>query len=188
MKQVSLLRGINVSGHKKIKMAALKALYEQLGFTQVVTYIQSGNVVFETSLRSRRNLQAKIAQGIAAEFGFSVPVVLRTGSELGRIVAECPFGNIDLASEGSRVGVAFLATTPAPEHVAQIQRFVTAPEELVICGQEIYLRCPDGFGQSKLNNAFLERQLKVTATARNWKTVHKLLALTEEKGSPASGV
>ncbi len=179
MKQVSLLRGINVSGHKKIKMADLKALYEKLGFKRVATYIQSGNVVFETTLRSRRNLQAKIEKGIATEFGFDVPVVLRTRNELGRIIADCPFGNVDLATEGSRVAVVFLSDTPAPEQVAEVQRFVNAPEELVIAGQDAYLRSPGGFGKSKLTNTFLERKLKVTSTARNWKTVHKLHEMSE---------
>ncbi len=178
MKHLSLLRGINVGGRNKIRMADLKSLYERLGFGSVETYIQSGNVIFETKDRSRSGLKEKIEEAIVETFGFPVPVELRTHQELGDVIANCPFGAINPAADGTRVLVTFLAERPAADRISAIRQYVAAPEELVVNGREVYLRCPGGYGNSKLNNTFLERNLGVAATTRNWKSVHKLHALT----------
>lgn len=179
MKMISLLRGINVSGQKRILMADLKRLYEGLGFTQVTTYIQSGNVVFETSDRRQKHLQNSIQSAIAAEYGFDVPVELRSRRDLQQVIANCPFIDIDLVAEGSRVAVAFLGDQPAASAVAALDQHVHPPEKLVVMGREIYLHCPDGFGRTKLTNQMIEKKLGTVATARNWKTVLKLRELSD---------
>ncbi|MDX2474592.1 MAG: DUF1697 domain-containing protein [Candidatus Krumholzibacteria bacterium] len=178
MKMISLLRGINVSGQKKILMADLKRLYEGLGFTQVTTYIQSGNVVFETSDRRRKHLQNSIQSAIAAKYGFDVPVELRSRRDLQQVIANCPFAEVDLVAEGSRVAVVFLGDQPAASAVAKLAQHVHPPEKLVVMGREVYLHCPDGFGRTKLTNQMIEKKLGTVATARNWKTVLKLCELS----------
>ena len=96
MKYISILRGINGSGQKKIKMVNLKSLYESLGFHNVVTYIQSGNVIFETSCESKSNLKRLIEQAIEKKYMFNMPVELRTNREIAEIIENYPFGNMDL--------------------------------------------------------------------------------------------
>lgn len=175
MKYVSFLRGINVSGQKKIKMADLKALYEAQGFKNVVTYIQSGNVVFETGIK---NIKTRIEKAIEDKYDFHVPIEIRTSQELKAIIKNCPFGHLDLQEYGSRIGVTFLSAKPSKDRIADLQNHVFPPEELKVLGKEAYLFCPNGFGKTKLTNALLERKLGVKATARNLKTVHKLYDLS----------
>jgi uncharacterized protein (DUF1697 family) len=178
MKIVSLLRGINVSGQKIIRMADLRALYEGLGLGQVATYIQSGNVVFESSETDRDFLQKKIQDGISDAYGFTVPVELRSHQELMDVVADCPFGEVDPAVDGAKVAVVFLSAEPSAAQVATLGKYVNPPDELVHRGREIYLRCPGGFGKTKLTNTLLEKKLGVAATSRNWRSVRKLCEMS----------
>lgn len=178
VKYISILRGINVSGHKKIKMADLKSLYELLGFQNVLTYIQSGNVIFDTEAKSKTDLKARIEKAIEEKYGFHVPVVIRTDLEIANIVKNNPLGPINLAKDGSKVLVTLLSSKPAKNKIHDIQKTVAAPEELVVKGEEAYLHCPNGYGRSKLSNNFIERILGVEATTRNLKTVHKLHELS----------
>lgn len=178
-KYISILRGINVSGKKKIKMADLTVLYEQLGFQDVVTYIQSGNVVFKTAVNNQTELITMIEQAIEAQYGFQVPVQIRTHQEMQAVVDNCPFGSLDLVENGTKVLVTFLASMPSAEKVEAMLDYVIAPEELIVRGREIYLHCPNGYGRTKLSNQFIERKLKVLATTRNWRSVQKLVALSE---------
>ncbi len=178
MKMVSLLRGINVGGHKKIRMADLRSLYEDLGHGQVASYIQSGNVVFETSDRSRDRVRRGIQDAIADRFGFDVPVELRSHRELDAILKNSPFGKVDLATEGALIGVAFLAARPADARIADLYQIVRAPEEVAVVGKDVYLRYPHGFGRAKLTHTHIESKLGTAATTRNWKTVQKLWELS----------
>ena len=174
-----MLRGINVSGQKKVKMDDLRALYESLGLQNVITYIQSGNVIFECRNTNKTELKQKIEKSIEEKYEFKVPVEIRTDRELENILNNSPFGHIELAEEGTQFLVTFLSTIPSESKVSEIQHFVAAPEQLFICGQEIYLHCPNGYGKSKLSNSFLENKLGIKATTRNWKTVNKLYELTK---------
>jgi uncharacterized protein (DUF1697 family) len=176
-KYISILRGINVSGQKKIKMADLKSLYELLGFQSVVTYIQSGNVIFDTS-KNRGDLKVIIEKAIEEKYKFHVPVELRTNHEIENIISNCPFGSVNLAEDGTKVLVTFLSSEPQEGMALDIQKNVVAPEKLVIRGKEVYLYCPNGYGKSKLSNTFLEKKLNVEATTRNWKSVYKLHKLS----------
>ena len=178
MKIVSLLRGINVSGQKIIRMADLRVLYEGLGLGQVATYIQSGNVVFESSETDREFLQRKIQDGISAAYDFTVPVELRSHQELMDVVANSPFGEIDPAVDGAKVAVIFLSVEPSAARMATLEQYVIAPDELVHRGREIYVRCPGGFGRTKLTNTLLEKKLDVSATSRNWRTLLKICEMS----------
>jgi uncharacterized protein (DUF1697 family) len=178
-KYISLLRGINVSGQKKVKMADLKTLYESLGFTNVKTYIQSGNVIFESSISDVVKLKRNIEQKIERTFRFSVSVIIRSIEEFERIIRHNPFLDRESAGDATKFLVTFLSDQPEETMAKKVQQFAKEPESLVVRGKEIYLYCPDGYGKTKLSNSFLERKLKATATTRNWKTVKKLYELSK---------
>ncbi len=135
MKYISILRGINVSGQKKIKMGDLKSLYESQGFQNVVTYIQSGNVIFDATVINRADLKARIEAAIEAKYKFHVPVELRTHSEIKNIIKNSPFGSVDLVEDGTKVLVTFLSSKPSEVKVSDIQKYVVAPEKLVVRGK-----------------------------------------------------
>lgn len=170
---ISLLRGINVGGNKKIRMAELKMLYESLGFTNVQTLLQSGNVVFETDTDFAQ-LAGQIEAGIVTTFGFESKIILRTCAQLRAVVEENPYTAPQLA-EPSKALVTFLAETPAAETIQTLMNDHQGPETLRVIGQEAFVFYPDGAGRSKLTNVFIEKRLKTAGTARNWNTIMKLL-------------
>jgi uncharacterized protein (DUF1697 family) len=174
-----MLRGINVSGQKKVKMDDLRAIYESLGFRNIITYIQSGNVIFEYQNINKTELKVKIEKSIEKNYAFHVSVEIRTERELENILNNNPFGYINLTKEGTKYLVTFLSSIPSKSKVSEIQQFVIAPEKLIIHSQEAYLYCPHGYGKTKLSNNFLENKLGIEATTRNWKTVNKLYELTK---------
>lgn len=178
MKYISLLRGINVSGQKQIRMADLRMLYESIGLEEVTTYIQSGNVMFGSSSKNVEELSSKIEGAIRKQFKFEVLVEIRTHRELASIIKNCPFGPVDEEKDGTRVLVSFLSTEPVRGKLDEVRRYATESEKLVLKGREVFLYCPNGYGKSKLSNAFLEKKLGVVATTRNWKTVSQLYELS----------
>jgi len=178
MKCISMLRGINVSGQKKIKMLDLKLLYESLGYGNVVTYIQSGNVIFDANEKNRFSIKKRIEEAIEQKYKFNVPVEIRTQREFKDIISNSPFGTVDLAEEGTKVLLTFLSKVPDKDKLADVLSYVVLPEKLVVKGQEVYLYCPEGYGKSKLSNTFIEKKLGVEATTRNWKSVCKLYELS----------
>ena len=173
---ISMLRGINVSGQKKIAMAELKKLYESLGFKNVQTYIQSGNVIFEYSDANLSKLISKIEKKIKEYFGFDVLVLIRTKDEFQKLIENTPFSKKD----NNKLHVTFLSSIPTDSPIEEINKVKYKSEEFFISGKEIYLFCPNGYGKSKLSNNFFERKLKLSATTRNWKTITKLLEITEQ--------
>lgn len=170
---ISMLRGINVSGQKKINMEELRALYETLGFKNPKTYIQSGNVIFECSESNVSSMISKIERGIKKSYGFEVPVQIRTKTDLQRLIDNNPFAKKDTG----KLHVTFLSGVALESSANELIKFKSDSEEFVVSGREIYLFCPDGYGKSKLSNNLFERKLKLSATTRNWKTVNKLLEL-----------
>ena len=167
---ISILRGINVSGQKKIQMTDLKSLFEELDFKNVRTYIQSGNVIFESN---DRDPAQRIEQKIQEKYTFHVPVIIRTADEMKVVLNNNPFlreKNID----ESKLHVTFLGEFPSEEQIQKTETLNYEPDRFNIAGKEIYLYCPNGYGRTKLNNNFFENKLKVTATTRNWNTVKKL--------------
>lgn len=167
----SLLRGINVGGNRKIPMAALKALYEESGFTHVKTYIQSGNVVFQTSQDNPEELRKLIESKIEDRFGFDVTVFIRTSEELQRVLQGNPFETVD------DVYVTFLAEEPSPEKWANLKELDLGTERSELRNKEIFLQFPDGYGTAKMSNPFVESKLKVRATTRNWRTINEIVNL-----------
>ncbi|TAL67153.1 MAG: DUF1697 domain-containing protein [Bacteroidetes bacterium] len=174
---ISILRGINVSGQKKIQMADLKVLYEELKFKDVITYIQSGNVIFKTDKKlSSTEIVKKIEKKIFEKFKFDVPVIIRTIADMKKVQTVNPFikqKGIDI----ERLYVTFLAELPKKTELEKIGTLDFSPEKFLIIGKEIYLHCPNGYGRTKLNNNFFENKLKVVATTRNWNTVNKLVEI-----------
>jgi len=179
-KCIALLRGINVAGQKKIKMADLQALLLEAGFLEVSTYIQSGNVIFRQHLPDKEAARALIEKIIADAYGFNVSVQLFSWEELEQALANMPFKNISLAEEGARVMFTFLSKQPKGEDIEAVQAHLAESESLKVNKQVAYLYCPDGYGKTKLSNALLEKKLSLTATTRNLKTVNKLSELLKE--------
>jgi len=170
---IALLRGINVGGHKKLKMADLKSMMEELGFQNVVTYIQSGNVVF--SSKEEKSLSDKISNGIAEKFGYEVPVLVKTADEIAQILKNCPFGEIKKA----KAYFMLLATPPKKELMDAVREINYPNEEFVLTPNCVYSHYGNGAGKAKLNNNFFEKKLKVAATTRNYRTLAKLVELAE---------
>ncbi|KAA3614638.1 MAG: DUF1697 domain-containing protein [Calditrichaeota bacterium] len=177
-KYIVLLRGINVSGQKKIKMEDLRSHLRDLHFTDIQTYIQSGNIIFKYNSTNQATLAEAIKNKIAEKYNFDVPVLVLTTTELEIAVANCPFSPAT-GQETKRIYFTFLSETPIPERVAKLKKLDYNPEQYILAGKTIYFYSPNGYGRAKMNNNFFENQLKVAATTRNWKTVHKLLEMAE---------
>jgi uncharacterized protein (DUF1697 family) len=176
---ISILRGINVSGHRIIKMNDLKALCAELGFQQVQTYIQSGNIIFLHRKIGPQKLSVQLEQAIAQKFGFEVPVITLTGKELNEVIQANPFTQ-DPSKDLRFLHVTFLSGKVDPSAFDLLAAADYQPDCLALRSRSIYLYCPGGYGTSKLTNGFFERKLKVTATTRNWKTTQELLRLSRE--------
>lgn len=174
---LSMLRGINVGAQKKVLMADLKIAYEELKFKAVTTYIQSGNVVFQTK-ENVNTLPSKIEKKILEKFGFEVPIILKTEEDLIRTLHENPFLK-EKELQLDKLYVTFLYDAPKPELMEKLQAFQTLADRFAIVGETVYLYCPNGYGTSKLNNNFFESKLNVKATTRNWRSVNELLKLMQ---------
>ncbi len=174
VRDVSLLRGINVGGHNLIAMARLRAIYEALGCRDVETYLQSGNVVFRH--RDGPALGPRVEQAIRAELGLDIRILWRSHADLVRIVAADPFPEAD----PSRRLVVFLSEPPAPEVAHELHHVRSGPDEAILFGAEFHLHCPAGVGTSKLPAMLSERRLGVVPTGRNWRTVTRLRDLSAE--------
>ncbi len=175
--QVVLLRGINLGPRNRIAMPALRAALTEAGFEDVRTYVASGNVVLSSSL-SPNKLAARCTRLIGEEFGLDIDVVVRTRDELAEVVKRNPLG--DVAKDPKRYQVSFLARKLSDRVVEKLERARAEPERFVVAGREIYAWHPDGVGRSKLWAALAGKGLGVTATARNWSTVTKLLEMASE--------
>lgn len=179
---ISLLRGINVSGQKMIKMIELIELYESLKFNDVKTYLQSGNVIFNSSLNDIEKLSGMIEERIERKFGFRVDVLIRSINEFQQIISNNPF----LKREGldtSKLHVTFLSEIPSKTLLDEIKLPEIEVDEFNNIGREIYLFCPNGYGRTKLSNNFFEKKLDVIASTRNWKTVNILLHIAKDEKS-----
>src|SRR5712664_4802120 len=139
-----MLRGINVSGQKIVKMESLRASFEALGFSRVQTYVQSGNVIFETSKGLANNLSRKIREKISSDYGFSVPLILRTSGEMEKIVSDNPFLE-ERGIDRSRLHVSFLSTLPAEAGLRKLNALDALPDRFSVKGREVYLHCPNGY-------------------------------------------
>ena len=176
---ISLLRGINLGGHKKIKMSELCALYESLGHCDARSHINSGNVVFRTNERDLAGVVKKLESAIEKKCGFHSDVVVRTTAELRGTIRRNPFEKRKDV-EPSKLLVTFLPNKPTKEISQQIRSLKPDPEEMHLDGREIYTYFPDGVGRSKLFSGLSGKLLKNEGTSRNWNTVLKLLEIAME--------
>ena len=176
-KQIAILRGINVGGRRKILMKDLKELFHQLGFNNVQTYIQSGNVIFNSSGETDNiKIAEKIEKSILKTYDFQVPIIVLTAKELDTAISENPF-LADNSIEIERLHLTFLKEIPEDEKILKIKTFNFAPDLFKIKNKNVFICCSGKYSQSKLTNGFFENKLKVQATTRNWKTVLKLSEL-----------
>ena len=172
---VCMLRGVNVSGQRRVDMKALKRLVEALGHADVTTYIQSGNVVLRAAKGTPSTLARAIEEGISRDLGVDARALVRTAEELADVIDANPFLQTD--ADPAKLHVTFLADEPDANRLRDVDPGAFEPDQFHVRGREIYLHCPGGYGRTKLNNAFWERRTSQAATTRNWKTATKLLEL-----------
>jgi uncharacterized protein (DUF1697 family) len=175
---ISILRGINVSGHKMIKMDDLSKLYESLGFENIKSYIQSGNVVFQSDILDTTLLANQINDSIQNKYGFEVPVIVLNQSDWKIIAENNPFLERKGIDE-TKLHVTFLSQKPEVDLFEKLKDGNYKDDEFLVVDKSVYLYCPNGYGLTKLSNTFFENKLKVSATTRNWKTVNELLNIAE---------
>jgi uncharacterized protein (DUF1697 family) len=180
---ISMLRAVNVGGHNKIKMDALRALYESLKLRDAQTYVQSGNVIFSTDEMDIARLARRIEDGIERKFGFRPDVILRTAAEMREVIARNPFAK-RRGIEPGKLLVSFLASDPGEEARERVRQMKCDAEELRVEGRELYIYFPNGMGRSKLSGAALEKTLKTPATGRNWNSVTKMMEMAEKLEGP----
>jgi uncharacterized protein (DUF1697 family) len=178
---ISLLRGVNMAGHNKMKMTGLSSLFKEAGFHDAETYIQSGNVVFtDPESVSETGLTEKIEGAIREKFGYDIPVINRTHKELKSVLSRNPFaGEENFDTE--KLAVIFLYEKPSESQLGKVKGVNYPPDKFMISGKEIFIYCPNGFGRSKIYTGFFEGKMKVTGTGRNWKTVNALIQIAEKK-------
>ena len=168
------MRGINVGGKRKILMSDLKMLYKELGFSNITTYIQSGNVIFESdSYEPNSYLAQSIEQAIFNIYRFDVPVIVRTAKNIESIISHNPFlhtENVDI----ERLHLTFLSENPSKGKIEKLRNKNINPDRFEISENNVFVYCSGKYSDSKLTNSFFENGLEVKATTRNWKTVSKL--------------
>lgn len=175
MRYVALLRGINVGGNTMIKMTELKVVFEALGFKDVVTYINSGNLAFDMKKSVEKTLVAKIEKAIEKEFEKKIPVMVRERAEIGKILKNNPFeGEFESHKE---MHVLFMPDEIPADKREQLLAKQTSDERFAVLGREIYCHLPFGVADSLLGRGFIDKKLKVSVTGRNWRTVEKLAEL-----------
>jgi uncharacterized protein (DUF1697 family) len=172
---IALLRGINLAGKNRLSMKALASFFVDAGCGSVATYIQSGNVVFQAPAPLARRIPDLIQKVIQGELGLEVPIVTRTSGELRKVVRGNPF--LRSGVDASLLHVAFLADRPTAAAIKSLDPKRSPPDVFAVRGRDIYLQCPNGYGRSKLSNAYFDSKLGTTSTIRNWRTVETLLEL-----------
>jgi uncharacterized protein (DUF1697 family) len=177
--RIALFRSVNVLGKNMIKMPELTKAFKKAGFKKVRTYIQSGNVIFETEEASGDVLSGKIRDLITGQFGMTIQAVVITPQELADIVSKNPFAErpgIDL----NRQHVTFLDREADPEKSEKLLSYNYPPDEIIMGSRVVYVHCPDGYGRTKYHNNFIEKKLSANATSRNWNTCQTLLEMCRD--------
>ncbi len=174
---VALLRGINVGGNRKLPMAELVKLFVGAGCSDVKTYIQSGNVVFESTPTAAIKIPKAVGQGIQKKYGFDVEIVIRSAAELSAVVKMNPL--LKAGVDPKTLHVSFLSGKPSAAQVASLDPDRSPGDSFKLLGSEIYLLLPHGVARTKLTNQYFDSKLGVTSTLRNWNTVLALLEMTK---------
>jgi len=173
---IALLRGINVSGHKIIKMEQLRSVLAALNFQNVTTYIQSGNILFQSFISDTAEIENQIADCIASHFGFQVPVVVVALEDLEKVFLNNPFPNL---VDPVQPYVAFLSEVPTQDSIENLMKVDFKGDTFIAREKALYLHYANSVANTKLTNVVIENKLKVKATSRNWKTVQNLLELAQ---------
>lgn len=176
---IAMLRGVNVGGSQKIKMDVLKTVCTSLGLRDVKTYIQSGNIIFDEGGADPKTLARRLEDAIESSFGFRPAVILRTASELRKVIAKNPFAG-RAGIDPSKLLILFTASAPTGMARDQVLAMPCHPEEIKINGRELYVYYPNGMARPKIPLARIEKTLQCASTGRNLNTVSKLMALAEE--------
>ena len=171
---IALLRGINVGGHKKVPMAELRELLTRSGFQNVQTYIQSGNVIFQSSEENKEALENNVQKAIIDHFGFEVPTIVTTNKDLKTIFNACPF----FKEKKEKSYFILLNKVPDSELIKDVETLSYENEEIIIKNKCLYFYCSTGYGRTKFNMKSFEQKLKVFGTSRNYKTVVKIIEKT----------
>ena len=175
---IALLRAVNVGGRNLVGMSDLRALIESLGFTEVKSLLQSGNLVFRSGRRSVAGLERLLESEIKARFEFPIDCLVRTADQWQAIISANPF-RAEAESDPNRLVVMFLKKVPEASDMQALAATVRGPEVVRDDGRHLYMFYPDGIGRSKLTGTLIEQKLRTRGTARNWNTVLKLAALSQ---------
>lgn len=170
---IAFLRGINVGGNKKIQMADLKILFEKNNFKTVKTYIQSGNVIFQSNKNNTNTIAQKLEQVLQKQYGFSVSVIVKTKDEILQILEQCPFSEIQI----KKSYFIFLKQSPSLERMQNASKIQFPGEHFLITPKCVYLYCENGYARAKCNTNFFEKKLETIATARNYNTLQAIIKL-----------
>jgi uncharacterized protein (DUF1697 family) len=180
---ICMLRGVNVGGHNKLKMDALKALCVSLKLKAPQTYVQSGNVIFSSQEKDLVKLATRIQDAIEKNFKFRPGIMLRTAVDLREVVEKNPFAKRS-GIEPGKLLVNFLASDPGKEAREKALAIKIGPEEMHLIGREAYIYFPNGQGRSKFPWPAIERALGTSGTGRNWNSVTKMLEMAEKMVAP----
>lgn len=173
---IALLRGINVGGKNPLPMRALVDMFQAVGCSRVESYIQSGNIIFNAGPILARRGPGMIELQIQKQFGFKVPILVRAADEFRALASANPF----LARDPKSLHLMFLADAPTLAQIATLDPKRFAPDAFAVCGANVFLYLPDGSARTRLRTSYFDRALATTSTVRNWNTVQKLVALSEE--------
>ena len=176
-KYVALLRGINVGGKRKLKMADLRESVLKIGFKEVSTYIQSGNLFFTAEEKNATILEEKLAQHLLEEYTYDIPVIIRTAEDIEKVIAQNPFPE---AEDFKQLHLIFLKEKPSETSIEDFEKLEFPSEEFKIEAQHLYVNYTDGVRNSKLSTTLIEKKLNTKATARNWKTLLKIESLLKD--------
>lgn len=172
---VALLRGVNVGGKNKLPMKDLVEIFRAAGCSEVRNYIQSGNIIFQSTAGLAKKLPALVSAEIERQFGFKTWLVLRTAEQLRAVTSGNPF--LAKGAQQELLSVMFLVGEPETENIAKLDPQRSPPDEFEVRGDTIFLHTPTGLADTKLTNAYFDSRLKTFGTSRNWRTTLKLLEL-----------
>ena len=175
---ISLLRGINVGGNKKIKMDSLRDGFSSLGYTNIKTYIQSGNILFCSKEEDKTKLEREISSMIMDKYGFDVPVLVLNSDDLNEVITNNPFAN-SINHKKEFIHITFISNEVKEINYKEIESKKESEDEYKIINKAIYLYLPKGYGNTKIHNNFFEKLLKTQATTRNWKTCLELFEMSK---------
>lgn len=176
---VALLRGVNVGGKRKLPMANLVRVFQDAGCTNVRTYIQSGNVVFESPSTTIESVSSSIEKELLRKMGFNVPIVIRTAAELAKVARSNPY--LSAGSDEKLLYVIFLANKPTRAQIGSLDPHRSPGDLFQVVGSEIYLHFPNGTARSKLTVDYFDGKLDTISTMRNWRTVLSLIEMTDQR-------